>query len=116
MFDEVHFGKFASYYLRRTYYFDVHPPLGKLLTALSGKIAGYDGSYLFDKIGEDYASRNVPFVMMRAFSALFGAALVPLVFLILIESGHSIGASIVGASMALFGMTSSTCFMMTKMG
>ncbi|KAI3649787.1 hypothetical protein MP228_005419 [Amoeboaphelidium protococcarum] len=102
VFDEVHFGKFASYYLRGTFFFDVHPPLGKLIVALSGWLKGYDGSYLFDKIGDVYAEHNVPFVFMRSFPAFFGAAMVPLVFKILQETGHSLHASMLGASMVLF--------------
>ncbi|KAJ3133821.1 hypothetical protein HK100_004034 [Physocladia obscura] len=102
VFDEVHFGKFASYYLRGEYYFDVHPPLGKLLLAAVAAAAGYDGHYLFDEIGDDYAAHGVPFVAMRLFPALCGALIPPFCFLSLKELGLSFSASFWGALILIF--------------
>ncbi|KAI9852630.1 MAG: hypothetical protein M1838_000078 [Thelocarpon superellum] len=102
VFDEVHFGKFASYYLQRTYFFDVHPPLGKLLFALMGWMVGYDGHFLFDNIGDSYVENRVPYVAFRALPALMGALTVPTVFLIMWESGYSLPAAVVAAGIVLF--------------
>ncbi|SCU83507.1 LAMI_0C03488g1_1 [Lachancea mirantina] len=80
VFDEVHFGKFASYYLERTYFFDVHPPFGKLLIAAVGWLVGYNGDFKFDDIGLSYDANPAPFVAYRALSAILGTAVVPVVF------------------------------------
>ncbi|KAL8989553.1 MAG: hypothetical protein Q9169_008338, partial [Polycauliona sp. 2 TL-2023] len=102
VFDEVHFGKFASYYLQRTYFFDVHPPFGKLLFALMGWFVGYDGHFHFDNIGDSYIKNNVPYVAFRAMPALLGALTVPTVFLIMWESGYTLPAAIVASGLVLF--------------
>ncbi|PIA15241.1 mannosyltransferase PMTI [Coemansia reversa NRRL 1564] len=102
VFDEVHFGKFASYYLRRQYYFDVHPPLAKMLIAAGGWLVGYDGGFLFDKIGLDYMSHGVPYIMLRGWVALFGAALPLLVYMIMAESGYSVAAALLAGLLVTF--------------
>ncbi|KAJ4345521.1 Dolichyl-phosphate-mannose--protein mannosyltransferase 4 [Didymosphaeria variabile] len=102
VFDEVHFGKFASYYLQRTYFFDVHPPFGKLLFAFAGWLVGYDGSFLFENIGDSYITNKVPYVAYRAMPATMGALTVPTVFLIMWESGYSLPACITAAGLMLF--------------
>ncbi|KAJ3036664.1 hypothetical protein HDV00_002488 [Rhizophlyctis rosea] len=102
VFDEVHFGKFASYYLRRTYYFDVHPPLGKLLLAATGWLVGYDGHFLFDKIGDDYIENNVPYVALRMTPATAGALIIPVVFLTLKEMGMSVAGATFAALLLVF--------------
>ncbi|CCJ28499.1 unnamed protein product [Pneumocystis jirovecii] len=102
VFDEVHFGKFLSLYLRGSYFFDVHPPFTKLLYAFFGWIIGYDGHFLFEKIGDSYIKNNVPYVYLRCVPAFAGAMVVPLVFLIMKDSGHSLLSSTLAASLVLF--------------
>ncbi|OZJ04054.1 hypothetical protein BZG36_03562 [Bifiguratus adelaidae] len=102
VFDEVHFGKFASYYIRRTYFFDVHPPLAKLMLAAVGWLVGYDGHFLFDEIGEDYIVNQVPHVALRGLPALLGSLFVPLVYLIIRASGYPIITATVAATLVLF--------------
>lgn len=92
VFDEVHFGKFASYYLERTYFFDLHPPFAKLLIAFWGWLIGYDGSFKFESIGDDYISNNVPYIWYRSLLALQGVATIPIMFLTLKTLGFSVAA------------------------
>ncbi|KAL2018932.1 hypothetical protein VTK56DRAFT_10226 [Thermocarpiscus australiensis] len=101
VFDEVHFGKFASYYLQKTYFFDVHPPLGKLLFAFMGWLVGYDGHFHFENIGDSYIANKVPYVAFRALPAILGSLTVSVVYLIMWESGYSLPACIVAAGLVL---------------
>ncbi|KAF3938578.1 hypothetical protein ABW19_dt0210118 [Dactylella cylindrospora] len=102
VFDEVHFGKFASFYLQRTYFFDVHPPFGKLLFALMGWFVGFDGDFKFDNIGDSYIDNKVPYVAFRTMPATLGSLTVTVVYLTMWESGYSIPASILATGLVLF--------------
>jgi dolichyl-phosphate-mannose-protein mannosyltransferase len=94
-------SQFASYYLEKTYFFDVHPPFGKLLFALMGWLVGYDGHFHFENIGDSYISNKVPYVAFRSLPALLGALTVSVVYLIMWESGYSLPACVVAAGLIL---------------
>ncbi|KAL5008769.1 hypothetical protein ScPMuIL_014350 [Solemya velum] len=90
--DETHFGKMGSWYINRTFFFDVHPPLGKMLIGLFGLLTGYDGNFPFNKPGDDYGDTN--YVGMRMLCALLGTCLVPLAFMSVFLLTKSIMASL----------------------
>lgn len=98
--DETHFGKMGSWYINRTFFFDVHPPLGKMLIGMSGYLTGYDGKYPFDKPGDKYGETN--YLGMRLFCTLLGATIVPLAFLIVWDLTNSLRASSLAGIFVLF--------------
>jgi dolichyl-phosphate-mannose-protein mannosyltransferase len=65
-------------------------------------LAGYDGHYEFDNIGESYIDNNVPYVALRSMPALLGSLTIPVVFLIMWESGYSLPACVLASGLMVF--------------
>ncbi len=102
VFDEVHFGKFASYYLERTYFFDLHPPFAKLLIAFVGWLVGFDGKFKFENIGDSYIDNSIPYIPLRSLSAILGTLTVPLMFETLRECNYSVFTCVLGSAIVAF--------------
>jgi dolichyl-phosphate-mannose-protein mannosyltransferase len=98
--DETHFGKMASWYINRTFFFDVHPPLGKMSISLAGYLTGYNGSFAWDKPGDHFDDHS--YLGMRIYCAVLGALLVPLVFETVYSLSRSVKAAIIAAACVLF--------------
>lgn len=84
------------------FFFDVHPPLARLIVALTGWLAKLNPEFEFESIGDSYIENRVPYVYMRSLLAAIGALLVPLVFRILRVSGSPVVTSLMGACLVLF--------------
>ncbi|KKY15675.1 putative protein mannosyltransferase 1 [Diplodia seriata] len=102
VFDEVHFGGFASKYIKGKFFMDVHPPLAKLLITLAGWLAGFDGNFDFKDIGKDYIEPKVPYVAMRLLPAILGVMTIPTMFLTLKAYGTQTNIAALGAGLLIF--------------
>eukprot|EP00301_Raphidiophrys_heterophryoidea_P003957 c1175_g1_i1.p1 GENE.c1175_g1_i1~~c1175_g1_i1.p1 ORF type:complete len:557 (+),score=103.73 c1175_g1_i1:1-1671(+) len=102
LFDEVHFGKFVNSHLTGKFYFDIHPPLVKLLmAALLVLTTDYKGDQPFETIGEPFLP-TTPVFIFRFIPALSGSLIVPVVFLISKRLQFSTLVSILCTSMVCF--------------
>lgn len=87
VFDEFHFFSFVTQYEQGEYFFDIHPPLGKLLLWANAKWYGIEEMVESKKmiteeeveIGSTY-NEHITLAGIRSIPALFGAMLVPLMF------------------------------------
>ena len=81
VFDEVYFGNFTNYYLKGSYFFDIHPPLGKELLYFGSKITGYKGDLIFSQIGQKFQNDHIK--QIRFWPSLTGSLITPFVYFIL---------------------------------
>ncbi len=95
VFDEVHFGKFiSSYCCTHERFFDIHPPVGKLLIAGGAYLSGYDGRFPFSHIGQEYT--NIPIGGIRMVPVLAGSLLPLILYILLRQTGVSPRISFLG--------------------
>ncbi len=99
VFDELHFGSFASRYFTGEYFFDIHPPLGKMLIALAAWIGGFQPGFAFETIGEPYG--DTVYLPMRVVPALFGALIVPVTYVLVRQLGGSRPAAYLATAVIL---------------
>ncbi len=101
VFDEVHFGKYVNGYFTGEYYFDIHPPLGKLMIAGASKIGGYTaGDFTFDNIGTGFQDSVYKF--MRFLPSLAGALLPLIIYLLALQLGFTKNGAGLAAALIIF--------------
>ncbi|HEX3081724.1 MAG TPA: phospholipid carrier-dependent glycosyltransferase [Candidatus Saccharimonadia bacterium] len=93
VFDEVYFKVYAGDYLTGSYYFDPHPPLGKLLLGAWAWLTHLDPANL--------TNTQDPSVALRLLPAIAGALIIPVFFVFLRQLGASKRMATLGAALLL---------------
>lgn len=101
VFDEVHFGNFTNWYVTQEFFFDIHPPLSKLVMAGIAKLAQYNGEINFEeRYAKQYLSEN--FITLRLTPEVFSALCAPLIYITMRFLYFSIPSSLLSAVFVIF--------------
>jgi dolichyl-phosphate-mannose--protein O-mannosyl transferase len=101
VFDEVHFGNFTNWYTRSEFFFDIHPPLGKLIMFLFANLSEYDGTIKF--AGDNIRSYNTTeYIPLRITPAFFSAMCPALLYFCVRYASFGKCAAFAAAALACF--------------
>ncbi|VUD66627.1 hypothetical protein TDB9533_03641 [Thalassocella blandensis] len=101
VFDEVHFNYFSAFYYTGQYYYDIHPPLGKLLIALSAlPFGGIAPEEVVRTISAEYPSDI--YIVLRSLPAFFSALLPFIIFQVALELNIRTRAAFLAGFMVVF--------------
>lgn len=88
--------------MKRTFFFDSHPPLGKQLVSAAAYLAGFDGQFKFDRIGSPY-SDAIPLYALRLVPAICGSLLIPTGYYLVLELSLKQWAAAIAGILLLLG-------------
>lgn len=107
IFDEVHFGNFTNWYSRSEFFFDIHPPLGKMIMFWLSNLSEYPAEIEFGgEYGHPYPDET--YLCIRIVPPLFSAMCVPLLYLTVRFASFGQCGAIAAACIIMFD-TSMTC-------
>ena len=107
-FDEVHFGGFTNGYINQEYFFDIHPPLAKLLIAFVSYLSGYKGNIDFESLYSkkyfDEKSKEIliDYITLRLAPQIFSSFVPAIIYITMRILHFSIISSITSSSLLLF--------------
>ena len=100
VFDEVYFGRFISSYEKGEYFFDIHPPLGKLLIFGFVHFAHVHVDDDFSMIGNAYVSYD--YLFLRFLPCLVGAFIPIILFFVALSMDYSFRSATVLCMLTIF--------------
>lgn len=89
--------------LSHTGFFDIHPPLGKLILAFGARLLGYepDPDFVIERVGVNYPA-HVKYWLLRYVSAFFSVLTVPCAYAVARLLDVSVSGSVLSSTMVLF--------------
>ena len=101
IFDEIHFGNFTNYYTENQFFFDIHPPLAKLIMYKIANLSEYDGSINFFLSSQTNYTQP-EYVQLRLTPCIFSSLCIPLIYLALRFSSYTKLSSFTSSCLLLF--------------